>query len=261
MEPADKMTSIPKLVKRIALSPMPLDEIQSRQRAISRQLLETSKYMDAANFTQFHPNDLRQLYCLYDELFFEGEVQSLLGDSPLTFRISSRMTSSGGTTARRIFRNNPTRPHYEITISSTLLFDTFADVQREVTVTGLKCRSRLEALQRIFEHELVHLLELLIWKRSACSQARFQAMAFRAFGHRDHRHALVTPRERARAKFGLRPGMRVSFEMHGKRHVGVINRITQRATVLVENPRGRLFSDGRRYSTYYIPLEQLVRLP
>lgn len=260
MERADEMSLIPRLVKRIATNPMPLAEIQARQLAISRQLLETSKYIDASNFTQFHPNDLRQLYRLYDEEFFQGEVQSLLGDSPLTFRISSRMTSSGGTTARRIFRSNPTRPHYEITISSTLLFDTFADVKREITVTGLKCRSRLEALQRIFEHELVHLLELLIWKRSACSQARFQAMAHRAFGHLDHRHALVTPRERAKEKYGLRPGMKVAFEMRGERHVGVINRITQRATVLVEDPQGRPFSDGRKHSTYYIPVEMLTRV-
>ena len=50
---------------------------------------------------------------------------------------------------------------YEITISATLLFNTFQDVDRPVTVGGLVCRDRVEAFQRIFEHELLHLAEFL----------------------------------------------------------------------------------------------------
>jgi hypothetical protein len=34
-------------------------------------------------------------------------------------------------------------------------------------------------------------------------------------------------------------------------------RITRRATVLVENPRGEEFTDGRRYLTFYVPLPLL----
>ena len=41
---------------------------------------------------------------------------------------------------------------------------------------------------------------------------------------------------------------------------GRVNRITRRATVLVPNPAGQKFSDGKRYSRYYVPLERLRRV-
>jgi hypothetical protein len=55
-------------------------------------------------------------------------------------------------------------------------------------------------------------------------------------------------------------GDRVSFELEGGRHIGLVNRITRRATVLVENPGGRPFSDGKRYLTFYVPLPLLMKM-
>jgi hypothetical protein len=46
----------------------------------------------------------------------------------------------------------------------------------------------------------------------------------------------------------------------GKRLEGRVNRITTRATVLVEDAEGQPFSDGRRYKTYYVPLPLLTPL-
>jgi hypothetical protein len=40
---------------------------------------------------------------------------------------------------------------------------------------------------------------------------------------------------------------------------GRVNRITRRATVLVPAPTGELFSDGKRYLRFYVPLEQLKK--
>jgi hypothetical protein len=37
----------------------------------------------------------------------------------------------------------------------------------------------------------------------------------------------------------------------------VVRRITRRATVLVESPHGPLYSDGRRYLIFYVPLDLL----
>ena len=80
-----------------------------------------------------------------------------------------RLTRTAGTTtrfqARRGRSSPPAPPRYEIAISSPLMFQTFHDVQRPVRVNGLLCRDRVEALQRVFEHELIHLLEMLIWVR------------------------------------------------------------------------------------------------
>ena len=124
-------------------------------------------------------------------------------------------------------------------------------------MSGIECRDRLEALQRILEHELVHLIEFILWQQSSCSAARFQSVANRFFSHTEHTHQLITPRERAFAKFGLKAGSRVSFRVDGQHYVGIVNRITKRATVLVEDSRGTRYTDGKRYAKFYVPVGQL----
>ena len=73
-----------------------------------------------------------------------------------------------------------------------VLFQTFQGEERSVTAAGLPCADRLEALQRIVEHEMVHLLELLVWRESSCNRERFQRLAGSLFAHSGVRHELVT---------------------------------------------------------------------
>ncbi|MCA9547073.1 MAG: hypothetical protein KC613_21875, partial [Myxococcales bacterium] len=145
---------------------------------------------------------------------------------------------------------------FEIVISSTLLFGNFATDDRPVLVCGLPAHDRLEALQLVFEHELVHLAELLAFGHSDCAAPRYAGIAHGLFAHREHQHRLITPRERA-AEQGLHVGARVRFEHNGRRLTGVINRITRRATVLVPDPKGARYSDGRHYAKFYVPLDAL----
>jgi hypothetical protein len=42
--------------------------------------------------------------------------------------------------------------------------------------------------------------------------------------------------------------------------MGRVNRITKRATVLVEDPDGVKYSNGLRYRTYYVPIACLELL-
>jgi hypothetical protein len=126
-------------------------------------------------------------------------------------------------------------------------------MDRRVTVCGLECENRLEALQRIFEHEMVHLIEQLCWQTSDCAAARFQDIAAKLFLHRAHTHDLITRRERALVS-GIRIGSPVTFDFEGRRLMGRVNRITKRATVLVEDSEGVKYSDGLRYRTYYVPI-------
>ena len=97
---------------------------------------------------------------------------------------------------------------------------TFGDIDRPVIVCGLSCADRLDALQRIMEHEIIHLFELLSWGRSSCSARRFREMANRTFGHNGVTHDLVTPRERAAVQHGIRVGNLVEFKLEGLRRVG-----------------------------------------
>lgn len=117
----------------------------------------------------------------------------------------------------------------------------------------------LEALQRVFEHELVNLTEQLCWQSSKCAAPRFQNVATRIFLHRAHIHDLITRRERALVS-GIRIGSPVIFTFEGRRLMGRGNRITKRATVLVEYPDGVKHSNGLRYRTYYVPIACLELL-
>ena len=146
---------------------------------------------------------------------------------------------------------------FEMTLSSTLLFQAFSDVDRPIVVTGLRCRDRLEAMQRVCEHELVHLLEMFLWNDSSCTGPRFQGVAHRFFGHTEHQHDLITQSERAARNFDIRVGSVVRFSRDGHLITGWVNRITRRATVLVEDGRGERFTDGHQYVRYYVPLEKL----
>jgi hypothetical protein len=184
--------------------------------------------------------------------------------APLIFTLSPRLTRSAGLTKRFAPRTRkglppPPASRYEISLSSTLLFQTFKDVQRTIRVNGVVCNDRLEAAQRVFEHEILHLIEMLIWAKSSCDADNFKTLAWNYFTHSETRHDLVTQRERAQARFDVRVGDRVAFTFEGVRHVGVVNRITRRATVLVESAAGTSYSDGKRYLKFYIPLPMLEK--
>ena len=73
----------------------------------------------------------------------------------------------------------------------------------------------------------------------------------------EHRIGGVQRSRRFAIAFDVRVGDRVSFELEGSTYNGRVNRITRRATVLIESPRGEPFSDGRRYLTFYVPLPLL----
>ncbi|MEZ6118836.1 MAG: SprT-like domain-containing protein [Pirellulaceae bacterium] len=242
---------------------VPPHDVQQRTRSVYQQVLQKSRYLDGGNFSVIHPDDLRLLFDAYDEIFFDGGCRQSLGDSPLQFRLSKRMTKTGGTTTRRQFRQTPHAPlrcEYEIAVSTTLLFHSFGDDHRSIRMSGIACRDRLEALQRVIEHEMVHLIEMLLWTESSCAAPRFQSIAQRHFGHTEHRHQLITPREKAFTQFGIRTGDRVAFRIDNQQLVGMVNRITKRATVLVEDGTGEKYSDGKRYTKYYVPVHMLHKL-
>ncbi len=146
------------------------------------------------------------------------------------------MTHAGGKTTRRTTRTGDVR--YEIAVASSMLFDAFADADRGVSVAGLECGNRLDALQRVMEHEMVHLIEQLCWKSSDCSASRFQDMAARIFRHRAHTHNLVTRRERASAA-GIMVGSRVTFTFEDRRLTGRVNRSHQARYCTCGRPKRR----------------------
>lgn len=227
---------------------------------IGQQVIGQSRAMSTPNFTVTNTFDLRHMAELYDAHFFDGHCLALARHFGMSFRWSKRMTSTGGKTVRTLHtdrRSGEQQTRYEIVLSATLLFQTFSDLQRPIRVTGILCSNRLQAMQRILEHELIHLVEMLVWNDSCCAAPRFQAIAGRLFGHTEHKHDLITQQERAASKYNIRVGSQVSFQHEGKLRTGTVNRITRRATVLVADAQGHLYDDGRRYRKYYVPVSHL----
>jgi hypothetical protein len=241
------------------------EEIERKSRAIRVRALDGSRYLQSANFTKISAKDLRRLFEMYDAEFFDGILREMLRadcDERIAFRLSPRMTSAAGKTTR--WRKRKQEPdclrewlEFEIAISTTLLFGNFGEDRRASIVAGIECQDRLEALQRIFEHELIHLAEMLGWGSSSCSQPNFHAMSKRIFGHNAFQHQLATPRQTAAQRHNVHVGGRVEFVFEGRRYSGIVRRITKRASVLVEDPAGALYSDGRRYRTFYVPPSML----
>jgi hypothetical protein len=255
------VTDIEKQVEALRYAP---NEVQKKVRAIYAATLHESRHIRTGNFDVIAAEDVERLYRRYDDTFFSGLFQRLLsreGEGPLTFRVSRTMTSAGGKTTR--LRRRAGSPGggqavaaYDLAVSATLLFQTFRGEDRPIVVAGITCADRLEALQRIVEHEMIHLLELLVWRTSSCARERFQQLARNLFAHTHTHHELVTPREIAHEQ-GIKVGERVTFEYQGVRYTGRVNQITKRVTVLVEHPTGSLYSDGKRYLKFYVPLGAL----
>jgi hypothetical protein len=236
--------------------------IADRSRAIDETMLRLSSTLQQGNFTVITIDDLSMLFNLYDQQYFSGDLTKAVADQadgPLIFRLSSTMTRAGGKTIRtRIPRRDGTfETHYEIAIASRLLFMTFRDIERPIMVCGLVCTDRLMALQRIMEHEILHLAEMLTWGKSSCAAPRFKSLAMNIFGHPDTKHSLVTPYERAAVQHAIHIGSPVEFHFAGQRLRGQVNRIHHRATVLVESSAGVPYRNGKRYQKYYVPLGDL----
>ncbi len=230
------------------------EEIDRKTETIYSTILTETEIFNHANFEAFATRDLMRMFELYDRYFFDNYFYNHYRDK-IFFRLSQRMTRAAGKT---VFNSNTNT--YAIVLSITLIFQTFHDVDREVVVNGISCRDRLQAAMRIVEHEIIHLLERVLYGDSSCSGSRFKTLAYNIFGHTGVTHRLVTQTERAWKRYNLRVGDKVFFEFDGKTCNGIINRITKRATVIVRNSKGQYIDrQGNRYTKFYIPLQNLKR--
>lgn len=232
------------------------------QRDVYDFALRNSPSIRKGNFSTLASADIGSLFQINDELFFDGKISRWMEINfkrPIKFRLSTRMTTCGGmTTMQRFPGAKQSETEFEIAIATTPLFGTFKE-QGRAKVGGLVCQDRLEALQRILEHEMIHLVELLIRQDSNCQRGPFKRLINNYFGHTESNHQLLTPADVARQKLGISCGDYVVFEMEGRQLRGYVNRITKRATVLVKDASGVRYSDGLKYAKYYVPLNRIKR--
>lgn len=240
-------------------------ERSSKLRLVTNELITVSPHFAEPNFHKISNSDLSLLFELYDYYFFENMCGRLTRSfaNQFSFRLSQRMTNAGGKTTREQHfdtRSRVTHTDFEIAVSTTLLFETFRRNRDKSYVGGLECPNRLTALLRIMEHEIVHLIEMLLWDDSSCAKTRFKSIIWRFFGHIESNHQLSTPMENARRLAGIEPGDRVKFAFDGRQVVGFVNRITRRATILVRDATGVLYDDGHKYKKFYVPIGSLRKV-
>lgn len=230
-------------------------EIIKRTRRINNEARSGIVNFHQGNFIRIGTQDFRKLFELYDEYFFDGYFGKNY-NGKIVFDLSKRMTNAGGKVTQR-----KDSDVFKITLSTHLIFNTFNRDKRDIRVNGLVCSDRLEAVMRILEHEIVHLIELITFKQSSCKQTRFREMAHRLFLHTETTHQLVTQTEAAQRDFQLHIGDTVEFEFEGAICRGVITGIRKRATVMVEDKKGD-YRDvkGKKYKKYYVPLQVLKQI-
>jgi hypothetical protein len=105
---------------------------------VHRWLLAVSPNLDAANFTTLQSTDLGHLFDEYDRRFFDAAIGASVQPDALGFRMSARMTSAGGKTVRFVTQGHPEQTRYEISVSTTLLYQCFnGDDHRPISVSGV----------------------------------------------------------------------------------------------------------------------------
>ena len=234
-------------------------EIIEKRDIIRNKFINTSKNVNSGNIQCMSNEDLKILFHLYDEEFFQHYFRRSFKGS-LTFSLSTRMTSAAGKTiySRKIKLLQDTEESYEIRMGIKFFFQ-YYKVERDKIVSGINTKDSLEAFQIVFEHELCHLLELHIYKESSCKKLRFKTMVYDIFAHTEVHHQLPSQKEIITKDYGFKIGQKVSFVSEGKRYSGLIYKINKRATVMVKDKKGTYRDkEGNTYCKWYVSFEKLT---
>ena len=157
------------------LDPEELDKIRS---TIYK---EFRKYRNSV--TKMSSNELHTLFKRYDELCFDKDIQKYMKDAKYSLRFKTNGEDTFTTEGICINRVC----NYTVTIPT----EYFKNVNGVTIVAGHQCKDQLECLQRVIEHELVHLLIFMFCGDPFVTDQHgplFMKMANDLFGHTDHRH-------------------------------------------------------------------------
>ena len=225
--------------------PFPLEQhdILQKRAAILSKLIAADAGFCSIPVSGVSQATLDLMLALYDALFFAGNLKTM----QIQVTLSSRMTSSAGkfVYVRGAFGRIK---QAEIRMSSDFLYRL---ENGPFELNGLCVSTPQEAFLLVFEHELCHAAETLIFGATGHS-SRFLSLAGGLFGHTATRHKLPTRRTEA-AQSGLRIGSSVSFYYKDQELSGTLTYLGKTATVMVPSPRGAYRDrSGTRYTKYRV---------
>ncbi len=236
------------------------EDIIKKRFLILKEFLVRSNSIKSKDIKKMSEKDLLLLFGLYDRIFFSNWFSDCF-KGKILFSLSKRMTRSAGLTLlpKKSINCSQDKLILEIRIGVNFFFN-FNELKGSKLVSGIEAHNAVEALLLVFEHELCHVLEFILYKKSSCKGKKFKTMAFNVFGHTDSYHRLPSQKQIAYHNMGLKMGDTVGFTFEGRKLKGILYNINKRATIMVADKKG-IYSDkrGTRYSKYYVPLEYLNR--
>ena len=236
-------------------------EINERFETIIQHVFVQSKQIKTANFQVVSNDDVKLIFNLYDNYFFDNYFEENKITYKMAFDFSKKMTSAGGKLMYyKVTSQNPIQ--FRMRISSYLIFNSFKNKEEKtINLAGFKTKNRLEALLHVIEHEIIHLIEFIAFNDSSCKKDNFKKLANSIFGHTAFTHQLLTGKMEALEVYDLRVGDWVKFAFEGKHYTGVIHRITKRATIMALDKNG-IYKDnkGNRFTKYYVLLKYLKKV-
>ncbi|SHJ15295.1 hypothetical protein SAMN02745751_01857 [Dethiosulfatibacter aminovorans DSM 17477] len=219
---------------------------------IYRRTIERSPRINNGKITSLSPLDLKLIFDLYDEIFFNHWFNKKCS-SRIEFSISKRMTRSAGMVKCSINKRSGEK-NFILQIGVNFFFN-YDELESEKNVCGIKTGDSLEGLLLVFEHEICHIIEFISYGKSSCRGKRYKTIARNLFSHVSSYHQLPTYRQIAGTKHGVSVGDCVVFHHRGRQKTGFVNAINKRATVMVRHEEGQYIdSKNNRYVKFYVPL-------
>jgi hypothetical protein len=199
-----------------------------------------------AFFDKLNKDQLHYIFDLYDKLFFNNEIKHKIKEEGSTLTIipaSDSMTKTGGLCTK-------IGCEHSIKIAFGVLSQTFVKNKNKLSTNGLECEDRLNCLQLVLEHEMIHLI-VNLWSGQFTNKDNiklfdshghvFRCLAKSFFGHTDVTHGLlsVTKDEedtKPKAKISdFKIGDYVKTTYKGKELIGIVKKVNVK-TIGVEIP-------------------------
>jgi len=237
-----------------------LATIDKKRELVKNKLFEKSKYIKTIDFKEISDYDLHIIYNLYDEIFLDSWFKDHF-KGKITFKLSKQLSRAAGNTKTKknigLLKEEDIEFEIKISVNHLLNFD---KIDRSKFVGGIEVKSKLDSLLLVFEHELCHVIEFLIYKKSDCNKQIFRDIIYNLFGQHETTHKLVSSREVNYEKYNLLVGDQVSFDYDGIKIYGFINKINKLATVMSPSHHGKYVDKkGQHYTKYCVPLSCLAK--
>lgn len=237
-----------------------LETIHQKRNLVRNLLYDKSINIHEENFNIISSNDLYLLYEIYDKVFFNNWFKEKF-KGKIIFKLSKQLTKAAGNTKtkKNISLIKDEEVEFEIKISLNHL-NNFNKVDRNKSVGGIQVNSKLDTVMLVLEHELCHVIEFIIYKKSSCKKKPFKNLIYDVFGQTETTHSLINSLEANIEEHGFKPGDKVIFKFENKKRSGFISKINKRATVMSLDLSGSYIDKmGNRYIKFYVPLNVLEK--